>query len=168
MNLDFLEVLSQPLTRVEGHCGTQGTTSVHAGRSVPPIVPLSGTTRDNLSGGDANAGLCPAVSPSCPAPQETSKALFHGPVPAVPLCPPQNERVLISRWLRNRCARSRQAWGSEKSLWRDYCVWCEQHKQPACPCEVFYATMNESFTREEDGWQGIMLAIDFRDTKYVM
>jgi hypothetical protein len=168
VNLDFLEVLSQPMTKVEGHCGTPGTTGVHAGRSVPSTDPLSGTMRDNLSATDASAGICPAVSLSRPAPQEASKALDYAAVPLVPQCPPQNEGVLIFRWLRNRCARSCQAWGSEKALWNDYCDWCGQHKEPACRRELFCKTMNESFTREDDGWQGVILAIDFRETKYVM
>jgi hypothetical protein len=77
-------------------------------------------------------------------------------------------RVLVLGWLRARCTQSWQAWGSEKSLWYDYCAWCEQHKQLGCRREVFCETMNESFTRQHDGWQGIVLAIDFREAKYVM
>jgi hypothetical protein len=168
MNLDFLEVLSQPVTKVEGRCGTQGTTSVHAGRGVAPTVPLSGTPRDNRSAADANASNCPEVSPSCPAPQEATKALSHAAVPRVPQCPAQNEGVRISRWLRYRCTRSWQVWGSEKSLWEDYCAWCEQHRQPHCRRELFCETIDESFTRKDNGWQGVVLSIDFRDTKFVM
>jgi hypothetical protein len=168
MKLDFLDVLSRPMTKVGGHSGTQGTTSVYAGCAVPPPVPLSGTIRDNFSAAEAVTGICPPMSPSCPPPQEASEALHYAVVPLVPQCPAQNEGVLISRWLRNRCARSSQAWGSEKSLWNDYCAWCEQHKQPACRRELFCEIMNESFTREDDGWQGVALAIDLLESKYVM
>ena len=168
MKLDFLDVLSQPATKVGGHCGTQGTTSVHAGCGVPPSVPSSGTKGDNFSAADANTGICPPLSPGCPPPQKASKALHYAAVPLVPQCPAQNEGVLISPWLRNRCARSWQVWGSEKSLWGDYCAWCEQHKQPACRRELFCETMNESFTRVDHGWQGVALAIDLLESKYVM
>lgn len=168
MNLDFLEVLSEPTRKVEGHCGTQGTARVHAAPSVPSTYSLSGTLRDNLSAVDASAGICPAVSLSRPAPPEASKESYYAAVPLVPQCPPQNEGVLIFRWLRNRCKRSRHVWGSEKSLWSDYCTWCEQQKEPACCRELFCETMNDSFTREEDGWKGVILAIDLWEPKYVM
>ena len=94
MKLDFLDVLSQPMTKVGGHCGTQGTTSVHAGCGVPPVLPLSGTTRDNFSAAEANTGICPAGSPSCPAPEDASKTLHYAAVPRVPQCLPQNKTVL--------------------------------------------------------------------------
>ena len=168
MKLDFLDVLSQPATKVEGHSGTQGTTSVHAGCGVPPTVPLNGTTRDNFSAAEADTGICPPMSPSCPLPQKASAALNYAAVPLVSQCPAQNGGVLISRWLRNGCARSWQAWASEKSLWADYCAWCEQNKQPACRRELFRETMNQSFSREDDGWQGVALAIDLLESKYVM
>jgi hypothetical protein len=105
------------------------------------------------------SGVSPVINPSpaftqshdIPSPKEGNAA-----------------RILVLRWLRARCTQSWQAWGSEKSLWRDYCVWCEQHKQPACRRELFCETMNESFDREDDGWQGVVLAIDFLATKQIM
>jgi hypothetical protein len=168
MNLDFLDVLSQPTTKVRGQEGTRGTTSVHEGRGVPPTVPLSGTMRDKPAATNANTGICPTVSPSRPAPQEASKALHPAAVPFVPVCPAQEERVLIFPWLRDRCARSWRAWGSEKSLWDDYCAWCEQQMQRACRRELFCETMNESFCRDGTGWQGVCLRGDFAASKYVM
>lgn len=168
MKLDYLDALSRPAPKSGGQQGTRGTPNVHEGCSVPLAVPLRGTTGDNSCTADANPSNCPPMSPSCPPPQETCKATVYAAVPRVPPCPPKNEDVLIFRWLRNRCTRSWQAWGSEKSLWGDYCAWCEQHKQSVCRRELFCATMNESFTREDDGWQGVMLAIDDRATKYIM
>ena len=110
----------------------------------------------------------PLRPPDCRPPQEASNTLFHAAVPLVPHCPPQNEGVLISRWLRSRCAQSWRVWGSEKSLWGDYSAWCEQHKQLACRRELFCEIMSEVFMRDGDGWQGVALAIDFREAKYVM
>lgn len=168
MNLDFLDALSGPMPKSGGQGGTRGTPNVHAGSGVPLDVPLSGTLGDNFSAAEADTGICPPMSPSSPPPQKASAALDYAAVPLVPQCPAQNEGVLISRWLRNQCVRSCQVWGSEKSLWADYCSWREQNKQPACRRDLFCETMNESFTREDDGWQGVALAIDVPESKYVM
>ena len=55
-----------------------------------------------------------------------------------------------------------------EGCWADYCAWCEQNGQPACRRELFCETMNQSFTREDGGWQGVALAIDLLESKYVM
>src|ERR1035438_2705182 len=102
------------------------------------------------------SGVSPVISPSLqahepPSPKEGNAA-----------------RVLVLRWLRNRCARSWRVWGSEKSLWSNYCDWCEKQMQPTCRRELFFATLNESFCRDGAGWQGVGLRSDFAVSKYVM
>ena len=87
MNLDFLDVLSQPMTKVEGHSGTQGTTSVHAGCSVPPTVPLSGTTRDNFSAPRRPTGH---LSPNVPLVSRTARSPQSLTLCGCPPCPPMS------------------------------------------------------------------------------
>jgi hypothetical protein len=73
----------------------------------------------------------------------------------------------IFRWVGAQCVRRRDTWSSEKSLWRDYVGWCQQHKQSACPSEQFVAILNQLFRREMDGWHGIALAIDVAASPYI-
>ena len=49
MNLDFLDVLSQPDQKQREQVGTAGTTGIHAGPSVPSDVPASGNSGNKIS-----------------------------------------------------------------------------------------------------------------------
>jgi hypothetical protein len=74
----------------------------------------------------------------------------------------------VSRWMAMRCAVPKnpaRVWASEKSLYRDYGEWCEQAGQTIIPPEQFAATLTETFAREQDGWQGLCLAVDWAATK---
>jgi hypothetical protein len=69
----------------------------------------------------------------------------------------------MSRWMVARCTRPtnrRRAWGSEKSLFRDYLGWCQETGHAPCSGELFFAILTESFRREPDGWQGLCLTVD--------
>jgi hypothetical protein len=74
-------------------------------------------------------------------------------------------RSHIFRWAGARCARSRGTWGSEKSLWRDYVGWRQQHKLSSLPRELFCENLNRCFDREKNGWRGIALAVDVEAAK---
>jgi hypothetical protein len=70
----------------------------------------------------------------------------------------------VSRWMAARCAAPKnpaRVWASEESLYRDYGEWCEQSGQTIIPREQFAATLTETFGREQDGWQGLCLAVDW-------
>jgi hypothetical protein len=117
-------------------------------------------TESSFGGSDGTfSGVSPVISTSptftqsqeTPSPKERNAA-----------------RVLVLCWLRARCTQSWQAWGSEKSLWYDYCAWCDQRKQSACRGEFFCEAMNETFCRDGAGWQGVCLRSDFAASKYVM
>lgn len=79
---------------------------------------------------------------------------------AVP-CVQGQVRQQVSRWVGARCVRSPRAWGAEKFLYLEFAEWCRQHKQASCSRELFCAVLNESFQRDEAGWQGLCLAVDF-------
>jgi hypothetical protein len=75
----------------------------------------------------------------------------------------------IFRWIRARCVRRRDLWGSEKSLWCDYIDWRQQHKISVVQRERFAEILDQSFRREMDGWRGIALAVDVAPTgRYIM
>jgi hypothetical protein len=74
-------------------------------------------------------------------------------------------RSHIFRGAGARCVRARGTWGSEKSLWRDYVGWCQQHKLSSLPRELFCENLNRCFDREKDGWRGIALAVDVEAAK---
>ena len=72
----------------------------------------------------------------------------------------ETAREHVSRWMGMRCTQSHLAWGAEKFLYQDFAAWCQQHN--AAPNRaLFCAILNESFERDENGWRGLCLAVDF-------
>jgi hypothetical protein len=176
MKLDF-SVLTQPMQERGEHVGHPQSMLVPASPELSPAF----DTGDKTPCLDGNTSIRPPLSPECRLLQGTPRPNVPEVVPPVPFVPPHNEQVRvnakeyrsdvaadISQWMTARCVRRRDTWGSEKSLWRDYVGWCQQQKQFHCPCELFVATLDQSFRREMDGWQGIALAIDVAANPYVM
>jgi hypothetical protein len=108
-----------------------------------------------------------------PKPSKTRSEGFGGPVSgSFPIikCPAGSSsegstvrtgatKSHIFRWIRARCAKRKDLWGSEKSLWVDYVGW-QQQNVSAVTREQFAEVLAEVFEREMDGWRGIALAID--------
>jgi hypothetical protein len=177
MNLDFLDVLSQPPQKHREQMGTPGTACILPAWRVPSADPASGNDGNKKSVLTAGAGICTHLFPVCSQSVGTEKPSVYAVVPAVPSVPAKNEHVLstetrelddlkiariqVSRWLGARCARSRHVWGSEKSLYHDYREWCQRRNQLPWSSTLFCSVLNESFDRELDGWQGLSLAADF-------
>ena len=69
-------------------------------------------------------------------------------------------RSHIFQWIRARCTRRKDFWGSEKFLWVDYAGWQQQQTGPVVTREQFAEGLAELFEREMDGWRGIALASD--------
>jgi hypothetical protein len=67
----------------------------------------------------------------------------------------------VSRWMEMRCTQSHLAWGAEKFLYQDFAAWCQQHNAAPNSRGLFCAILNESFDRDENGWRGLCLAVDF-------
>lgn len=185
MNLDFLNVLSQPTQeRWEpvGTLGTLGTSSIHEGSSVPNADPAIGNTGNKIPVPHAGAGACSQLFPVCSQSLGTETPNVHAAVPNVPVVPNEKEHVYqdadadslaeaelvtvqVSRWLGARCTRSGRAWGAEEFLYRDYQGWCRgQNQTPASPKQVA-VILDESFQRDGNGWQGLCLAVDFAASK---
>jgi hypothetical protein len=74
----------------------------------------------------------------------------------------------IFRWVGARCARRQGIWSSEKSLWRDYVGWSQQHEASVVPRDQFGEMLDQIFMREMDGWWGIALGVDIAAERYVM
>jgi hypothetical protein len=63
MNLDFLNILSQPRQKRWERVGTLGTGRSHAGLSVPTRVPAIGKTGNTRSGYPSGTGACSQLFP---------------------------------------------------------------------------------------------------------
>ena len=116
--------------------------------------------------------------PVCSQGLGTETPNVHAAVPNLPVVPNEKEQVFqdadagsmaeaelvkveVSRWLGARCTRSGRAWGAEEFLYRDYLGWCRgQNQTPGSPEQVA-ALLDESFQREENGWQGLCLGRGF-------
>ena len=178
MNLDFLDVLSQPTQERWEPVGTLGTNSIHAGSSVPNADPAIGNTGNNISVPTDGTESCSHLFPVCSQSLGTETPNVHAAVPNVPVVPNEKEQVCqdadadslagaelvkvqVCRWLGARCTRSGRAWGADEFLYRDYLGWCRgQNQTPGSPKQVA-AILNESFQRDGNGWQGLCLAVDF-------
>ena len=69
----------------------------------------------------------------------------------------------VSRWMTTRCTcpvNKQRVWVSEKSLYRDYVGWCQQHNQMPSSYYTFISIMDVFFQRDCDGWYGVCLAVD--------
>ena len=178
MNLDFLDVLSQPTQKTAGTLGTVGTASIDAGlpgsHAVLPVGNLGNQMLGSVAGDDDGSHRFPSGSQVPPA----EKPCIYAAVPNVPTVPTENEQVCgakeltgpqmarqVSGWIGARCTRTLRAWAAEKFLYRDYLGWCQQSSQPAISAEHFAAILDTSFGREMDGWQGLCLAVDWAATK---
>jgi hypothetical protein len=177
MNLDFLDVLSQPNQMHREQVGTAGTGGIHANLNVPSTSPASGNSGNKIPAPTANAETCSHVFPVYSQSMGTERPNVDAAVPAVPGVPSENEQfrnaetgVLaeqetakkqVLRWMDARCAWSQCVWGSEQSLFHNYGQWCRQNSLPPCSRELFAAVLDEPFQRELDGWQGLCLAVDF-------
>jgi hypothetical protein len=98
MNLDFLDVLSQPSPKPPGTLGTAGTVNVHAGFSVPRAIPAcgnsgnkTGNTEDRFPIPIADTAKCSHLFPPRSQPMGTELANDYAPVPVVPAVPTQND-----------------------------------------------------------------------------
>ena len=176
MNLDFLDVLSQPNQMHREQVGTAGTGGIHANLNVPSTSPASGNTGNKIPAPTANPETCSHVFPVCSQGLGTERPNVDAAVPAVPGVPDENvqfgnaetgvlaeqetAKKQMLRWIDARCAWSQGVWGSEESLFRDYVQWCRKNSLPPCSKELFSAVLDESFQRELDGWQGLCLAVD--------
>jgi hypothetical protein len=96
MNLDFLDVLSQPIPKPSGTVGTAGTANVHAGSGVPTEIPAygnsgnkTGNTEDSSPTPIADTAKCSHLFPVCSQPVGTELANVYADVPAVPAVPTQ-------------------------------------------------------------------------------
>ena len=183
MNLDFLDVLSQPNQKHREQVGTAGTSSIHAGPSVPSDVPASGNSGNKTSVPTAGTATRSHLFPACSQSLGTERTNVDAAVPAVPGVPDENvpvcnaetdtlidcktARPQVSRWLDARCAKSQRAWGSEKSFYHDYRAWCQTHNQRPCSQELFCTILNEWFQRDAEGWQGLCVAPDWRSGERV-
>jgi hypothetical protein len=93
MNLDFLDVLSQPVSKTVGTTGTTGTVSIDAGFRVPGDIPASGNNRNKMTiPVEEDSKVFPVFS-SCSETMGTQKLNVHAGVPAVPSVPSENEQV---------------------------------------------------------------------------
>jgi hypothetical protein len=182
MNLDFLDVLSQPKQKHREQAGTAGTGRIHAGLSVPSVVPAIGNSGNKISVPTAGTRTCSHLFPVCSQSLGTERPNVYAAVPAVPGVPNEKQQpcknsdgdspaegdlveVQVSRWLGARCTRSRLAWGAEEFLYRDYLGWCQKHNQAPGSLEQLAVILDESFQREGNGWQGLCLAVDFAASK---
>jgi hypothetical protein len=177
MNLDFLDVLSQPNQKHREQVGTAGTGGVLTRLSVPSTSPGGGNSGNKITAPTANAQTCSHVFPVYSQSVGTERPNVDAAVPAVPGVPSENGQfrnaetgVLaeqetvekqVLRWVGARCAWSPFVWGSEESLYQDHREWCQDSSQPPSPRELFSAVLDELFQRELDGWQGVCLAVDF-------
>jgi len=73
----------------------------------------------------------------------------------------------LSRWMAARCTSYRRTWGAEKFLYRDYVGWCQRNGQASCCRELFATILDQSFQRQDDGWQGLCLAEDTAASKSI-
>ena len=69
-------------------------------------------------------------------------------------------RQQVSRWMALRCTQSSRAWSAEKFLYRDFEAWCREHNLVPGSRDLFCAMLDESFEGDENGWQGLCLAVD--------
>jgi hypothetical protein len=167
MNLDFLNVLSQPTQETPG---TLGTVNIDAGlagsQTILPVGNHGNQIPAPLAGYDAGSQWFPSGSQV----QGAEKPSIYADVPKVPPVPgdeltgPQMARQ-VSRWIDARCTRSLRAWAAEKFLYRDYLGWCQRSSHPAISLERFGAVLDTSFEAGMDGWQGLCLAADWAPSK---
>jgi len=177
MNLDFLDVLSQPTQKHWEQVGTVGTSGIHADLSVPGVVPAFGNSGNKMPVYTAGAGTCSLLFPVCSQVLGEEKPNIYEAVPTVPTVPKENReacnaeaggqidgetaKMQMSRWLDTRCTLSHRAWGAEKFLYRDHVAWCHQHWQIPGSRELFCTILSESFHRDAEGWQGLCVAADW-------
>jgi len=178
MNLDFLDVLSQPKQKHREQAGTAGTGRIHAGLSVPSVVPAIGNSGNKISVPTAGTRTCSHLFPVCSQSLGTERPNVYAAVPAVPGVPNKKEQVFqdadadslaeaelvtvqVFRWLGARCTRSGRAWGAEEFLYRDYLGWCRGHNQTPGSLKQVAALLDEFFQRDGNGWQRLCLAVDF-------
>lgn len=67
----------------------------------------------------------------------------------------------VSRWMAVRCTQDRRAWSAEDFLYRDFAAWCHQHNEVSSSQGLFCAILDEWFERDDTGWLGLCLAVDF-------
>ncbi len=99
MNLDFLDVLSQPTQETVGTMGTVGTDSVHASLPVPNAA-LAVENHENQmprSPSGAGAGDGSQQFPSGSQTPGIETPNFCADVPEVPMVPNENEQVCAER-----------------------------------------------------------------------
>jgi hypothetical protein len=169
MKLDF-SVLRQPRQEYRGQVGQPISVPFPESPELSPVI-AAGDSAPCL---EAGTSICPPRSPECPPRQGTPEPNVHEVVPGVPSVPPQSKQIRmnaedyrsdsagagISLWIRGRCMRRPDLWGSEKSLWCDYVGWRQQHTVSVATREQFAEILDQSFRREMDGWQGIALEVD--------
>ncbi len=175
MNLDFLDVLSQPTQETVGTARTVRTDSIHATLPVPNAVLAVENHENQMPRSPVGAGDGAQWFPSGSQTLGTETPNLLADVPEVPKVPNEGEqlcteraRVQVSRWMAARCMQSRRVWAAEKFLYRDYTAWCQQYHQSPFPRELFCAMLNKLFQREENGWQGVCLATDVATVGYIM
>jgi len=187
MNLDFLDVLSQPTQKATGTKGTLGTSNIGAVLRVPNVVSEVGNKGNKTPVPTADTEDCSRLFPSCSQSPEEEKPNVYAPVPNVPTVPKEDEQLWnveikehkvapgaslapekryagerqVLAWVRARCKIRRACWGAEKFLYRDFSEWCEQSRHSPCGRELFRCILSEAFLWDTDGWQGIVLASDF-------
>ena len=109
-----------------------------------------------------------------PKPSKITSGGFEGTTPELfPIVEYSNAEMNavtaeIFRWIRARCVKRGDTWSSEKSLWRDYHDWRQQHRLSVARRERFVEILDRLFRRELDGWRGIALAIDVVASTYIM
>ena len=179
MNLDFLDVLSQPAQQNVGTLGTSGTSRSDAGLRVPNGVPEMGNDGNKIASAINSTPICSPAFPSRSQSSGTGKPGIYAAVPIVPAVPNLKDQVSaeldsraaevqVAGWIVARCTRPhdpRKVWGSEKSLYGDCVAWCEQRGQTPCSREQFCWIVDLLFQRELDGWQGLCLAVDWAANK---
>jgi hypothetical protein len=169
VKLDF-SGLTQPTQEYRGQVGQPISMPFPESPKLSPVVAAG----DKTTFSEAGTSICPPRSPEYPPLRGTPEPNVHEVVPDVPSVPPRSKQISksvqdyrsdsaetgISLWIRARCTRRKDLWGSEKSLWVDYVGWRQQQTVSLITREEFAEILTHLLKREMDGWQGIALAID--------
>jgi len=110
MNLDFLDVLSQPIRETVGTARTVRTDRIHASLPVPNPVLAVGNRENQAPGSPVGEGNGSQWFPPGSRALGTEMANLFAVVPKVPRVPNENEQVYteratvqVSRWMATRC-----------------------------------------------------------------
>ncbi len=189
MNLDFLDVLSQPIPNHREQVGTAGTASVHAGCTVPTAIPDCGNsgnkivkTEDSSPVPIADNAKCSHVFLVCSQPAGTGLTNVYAVVPNVPGVPskismPAPEagsdhppdtadawREDFARWLDSACVCLPRCFGGVSRLHRAFCKWEVQRGGAPSTRDTFEKLLTErGFLIGEVAGHALVSGLIFRE-----